>query len=169
MVRGLDATVTCTVDGMSEPVVHTFYNGLAARDGDAMVSCYHDDVVFEDPAFGELQAADACAMWRMLCSSGTDLTLEHDILDRTETTATTKWIAKYTFTTTGRPVTNVVTAKMRFADGKIIDHRDDFDFWKWSSQALGPPGKLLGWSPMLKSKVRATTRKNLDEFRAKSS
>ncbi len=161
--------LTCTVGRMIETVVHAFYAGLAARDGDAMVGCYHDDVVFEDPAFGQLQPADASAMWRMLCSGGTDLTVEHDILDSTDTTATTKWVAKYTFTSTGRPVTNVVTAKMRFVDGKIIEHRDEFDFWKWSSQALGLPGKLLGWSPMLKSKVRATTRQNLDEFRAKSS
>jgi len=153
---------------MVEALVNTFYNGLAARDGDAMVGCYHDDVVFEDPAFGELQAVDAGAMWRMLCASDTDLTLDHTILHSTESTATTKWIAKYTFTSTGRPVTNVVTATMRFADGKIIDHRDDFDFWKWSSQALGLPGKLLGWTPMLKSKVHATTRQNLDDFKARA-
>ena len=51
-------------------------------------------------------------------------------------------------------------------DGKIIDHRDEFDLWKWSAQALGLPGKLLGWSPMVKSRIRSTTRSNLDAFRA---
>ncbi len=51
-----------------------------------MVSCYHDRVVFEDPAFGELQADDACAMWQMLCSSDTDLSVRHTILDVGEST-----------------------------------------------------------------------------------
>jgi ketosteroid isomerase-like protein len=153
---------------MIENVIDTFSRGLAARDGDAMVSCCHDDVVFEDPAFGELRADDARAMWRMLCSSATDLRVRHTVVDVAEMTATVNWIADYTLTTTGRTVTNDVTAHLRFADGKIIDHRDHFDFWKWSSQALGLPGKLLGWSPMLKSKVRSTTRSNLDAFRARA-
>ena len=152
---------------MTENLINTFYEGLAARDGDAMVSCYHDRVVFEDPAFGELQADDACAMWQMLCSSDTDLSVRHTILDVGESTATVNWIADYTFTSSGRAVTNNVTANLRFEDGKVIDHRDEFDFWKWSSQALGLPGKLLGWSPMLKSKVLSTTRSNLDAFRAR--
>lgn len=152
---------------MIENVIDTFYNGLASRDGDAMVSCYHDTVVFEDPAFGELQADDAKAMWQMLCSSDTDLRVRHTVLDVGASTASVNWIADYTFTTTGRAVTNDVTATLQFKDGRIIDHRDNFSFWKWSSQALGMPGKLLGWSPMLKSKVRSTTRTTLDTFRAK--
>ena len=72
---------------MIENLIDTFYGGLAARDGDAMVSCYHDDVVFEDPAFGELQAADAKAMWQMLCASDTDLRVRHTILEVGENTA----------------------------------------------------------------------------------
>ncbi len=151
---------------MTEKLINTFYDGLAARDAEAMVSCYHDRVVFEDPAFGELQSKDACAMWRMLCSSDTDLRVRHTILDSSNSAATVNWIADYTFTSTGRSVTNDVTASLRFEDGKIIDHRDEFSFWKWSSQALGLPGKLLGWSPMLKSKVRSTTRSTLDKFLA---
>lgn len=153
---------------MIDDVINTFYEGLAARDGDAMVSCYHDKVVFEDPAFGELQAEDACAMWQMLCASGTDLSLTHKILESGENTATVNWVAKYTFSTTGRKVTNDVTATLKFDGDKIIDHRDSFSFYKWSSQALGLPGQLLGWTPIIKSKVRATTRKNLDAFSATS-
>lgn len=68
---------------MTENLINTFYEGLDARDGDAMVSCYHNRVVFEDPAFGELQAEDACAMWQMLCSSDTDLSVRHPIRSTT--------------------------------------------------------------------------------------
>lgn len=151
---------------MSTELVTTFYEALAARDGETMASCYSDDIVFEDPAFGVLKGRDAGDMWRMLCSSDTDLAVTHTIKNVTDTEATANWIAKYTFTATDRAVRNDVTATMKFRDGKIVDHRDVFDFWKWSSQALGAPGKLLGWTPILKAKVQKTTRGNLEAFQA---
>ena len=52
--------------------------------------------------------------------------------------------------------------------GLIIKHRDRFDFWTWSRQALGTPGLLLGWTPMLRKKVRATAAGNLAKFLASS-
>ena len=153
---------------MHEELIDTFYGGLASGDGEAMAACYHDEAVFEDPAFGELGVEDARDMWRMLCASHSDLRLDHTILATTADTAKVNWVARYTFTSTGRAVVNDVTATMKLRDGLIIDHRDAFDFWKWSRQALGLPGLLLGWSPMLKSKVRATTRSTLDAFQAKN-
>jgi ketosteroid isomerase-like protein len=152
---------------MSAELVTTFYTALADRDGEAMAHCYSEDIVFEDPAFGVLTGRDAGDMWRMLCSSATDLAVTHTIETIAETTATVNWVANYTFTATGRSVRNDVTATMKFRDGRIIDHRDDFDFWKWSSQALGVPGKFLGWSPFLKAKVQKTTRRSLDAFQAR--
>ena len=38
-----------------EKLIETFYSALNNCDGPAMISCYHNDVVFEDPAFGELK------------------------------------------------------------------------------------------------------------------
>lgn len=152
---------------MSAELVNTFYNALADRDGEAMARCYSNDIVFEDPAFGVLSGRDPGDMWRMLCSSDSDLAVTHTIGTATEATATVNWIADYTFTATGRPVRNDVTATMEFRDGKIVDHRDVFDFWKWSTQALGAPGKFLGWSPFLKAKVQRTARQNLEAYQAK--
>lgn len=152
---------------MTAELVSQFYNALAERDGEAMAGSYHEDIVFEDPAFGELHGNDAGDMWRMLCASETDLTLTHTVGAVTAATASATWVAKYTFTPTGRAVTNNVKATMKLRDGLIVDHRDDFDFWKWSSQALGAPGKFLGWTPFLKAKVQKTTRENLDAFQAK--
>lgn len=154
---------------MSDELVNTFYSALAAGDGDTMANCYHPDAVFEDPAFGELSAKDAGDMWRMLCSTATDLRLTHTIRESTTDAAVANWVAEYTFSATGRPVRNDVTARMRFRDGKIIDHRDHFDFWKWSAQALGLPGRLLGWTPFLKTKVRKTTTANLAAFQSRDS
>jgi len=48
--------------------------------------------------------------------------------------------------------------------GLVVKHRDSFNFWHWSSQALGTPGLLLGWSPMLRNKVRTTAAGNLTKF-----
>ncbi len=152
---------------MLTDVVDTFYTSLAERDAEAMAACYDDDIVFEDPVFGELRGRDVGDMWRMLCSSDTDLRLEHHILDATDTIVRTNWIADYTFSATGKAVHNSIEAAMTFRAGKIVDHRDHFDFWKWSAQALGLPGRLLGWAPPLRSKVRSTALENLSAFQAR--
>ncbi|MEL6890129.1 MAG: nuclear transport factor 2 family protein [Actinomycetota bacterium] len=151
---------------MLTSIVDSFYTGLAERDGDAMAACYAEEIVFEDPAFGELRGRDVGDMWRMLCSSDTDLRVEHRILESTDSMVRTNWTADYTFTATGNAVHNDIVATMTFRDGKIIEHRDHFDFWKWSSQALGLPGRLFGWAPPLRSKVRSTARGNLAKFQA---
>ena len=38
------------------------------------------------------------------------------------------------------------------------------NFWRWSRQALGPIGMLLGWSPMVRGKVRAQAARALDQY-----
>ena len=78
------------------------------------------------------------------------------------------WVADYTFTQTGRPVRNDVRARFEFSNGLIAVHRDDFDFHAWSRQALGLPGALLGWTPLLRAAVRRRARAGLDEFLAES-
>ena len=150
---------------MTRDLVDRFYSAFAAADGEAMAACYGDDITFEDPAFGKLHREDARDMWRMLCGRAKDLTIDYTILDASDTAAKVNWIANYTFST-GRPVRNDVTATMRFEDGLIADHRDEFDMWKWSRQALGLPGLLLGWSPPLQKKVRATALGGLRAYQA---
>lgn len=151
---------------MIHEVVDRFYTSLAAGNGDDMAACYSDDVIFEDPAFGELRGEDARDMWRMLCERSSDLTVKHTVLESTETSAKVNWIATYTFST-GRPVRNDITATMQLTDGLIRDHRDNFDMWSWSRQALGVPGLILGWSPPMRKKVRSTARGNLERFQSK--
>ena len=48
-------------------------------------------------------------------------------------------------------------ATFEFEDGKIIKHTDDFDLWKWTKQALGFLGYLLGWSSFMKNKIQSKT------------
>ena len=81
-----------------------------------------------------------------------------------EVSGSARWLADYTFTQTGRKVHNDVRARFRFADGLIAEHDDDFGFHAWARQALGPPGLLLGWTPIVQGPVRRRARAGLDEF-----
>ena len=75
------------------------------------------------------------------------------------------WEAHYRFSATGRQVLNRIDAEFDFDDhGLITRHRDRFDFWAWSRQALGLPGWLLGWTPFLRRKVRAQAASKLRQF-----
>jgi len=146
-------------------VIERFYSAFQKLDYTTMQSYYSDDIIFNDPAFGILEGPEAKAMWEMLCKNAKNFSLSFSniqLLD--EEYATCDWIANYTFSKTGRKVTNKIKAHMRLQDGMIIEHTDQFDIWKWSRQALGLPGILLGWSGYLKNKIRNNARKNLQKF-----
>lgn len=145
--------------------IERFYEAFGQCNGAAMTACYAPDAHFHDPAFGDLQGDDVGAMWRMLTSRATDLTIELHEHDADETSGSAHWIARYTFGATGRPVVNDIQAKLRFANGKIVDHVDDFDFRRWAKQALGPSGHLVALLPPLRAKVRAKALGQLEQFK----
>ena len=88
---------------MTTALIERFYGSLSAKDGVAMAECYAADATFEDPAFGRFDAEDAGAMWRMLTSRAGDLTVEVSEITADDKTGSVRWIARYTFTRTGRP------------------------------------------------------------------
>lgn len=145
-------------------LIDRFYMAFAERDHAAMGSCYAPDATFTDPVFRDLQGDEVRAMWRMLCERGTDLELSHSEVQADEDSGSARWEATYTFSGTGRRVHNEITASFRFADGLITEHVDSFDLWAWSRQALGPTGALLGWTPVVRARIRAQARANLDAF-----
>ena len=153
--------------GETAALVERFYVAFHEHDGAAMAACYAPDATFSDPVFPRLRGAEPGAMWRMLTGQSKDLRvelLEHEAdADR----GSAHWRAHYTFTQSGRAVVNDVHASFRFADGLIAEHEDRFDFHRWSRQALGPPGLLLGWTPLLRGAVRRRARASLDEFLAR--
>lgn len=155
---------------MSRQTIEEFYAAFARLDGEAMERRYADDATFDDEAFSLRGRREIGAMWRMLCdgvkAKGRDV-WRLEWRDVTERSA--HWEATYRFTATGRMVHNVIDATFEFdRDGRIARHVDRFDFWRWSRQALGAPGVLLGWSPMLRNKVRATAADRLAKFIASS-
>jgi len=149
-------------------LIERFYAAFNNRDGDAMAACYAPGARFHDPVFQELRGDEPGAMWRMLTSRADDLRIQLAEHDAGETTGTARWLADYTFTQTGRKVHNDVRARFRFADGLIAEHDDSFGFHSWARQALGPPGLLLGWTPIVQGPVRRRARAGLDEFIAQS-
>ncbi len=149
----------------NEKMIRDFYAAFAKRDATGMAQCYHPDVTFTDPAFPMLHGAEASAMWAMLTSRAKDnfeiILVETNADDQG---GTAKWEARYTFTQTGRKVHNKIDAVFAFRDGKIIRHIDRFPFWRWSSQALGLIGTVLGWSLPIKSVVRKKAKTALMQF-----
>jgi uncharacterized protein len=144
--------------------IERFYAAFGQCNGAAMTAEYTRDAHFRDPAFGDLHGADVGAMWRMLTSRATDLKIELHEHEANEESGSAHWIARYTFST-GRPVVNDIQAKFRFANGKIADHVDEFDFRRWAKQALGPSGTLVALLPPLRSKARAKALDQLEAFK----
>lgn len=145
-------------------LIERFYASFAARDAAGMQACYHPDVVFSDPAFGELRGAQAGAMWAMLCERGKDLQVTASGIEADDQRGRAHWDARYTFGQTGRPVLNRIDAEFEFRDGLIARHTDTFDFWAWARQALGPAGLMLGWTPVVQNKVRQSARAGLEKY-----
>lgn len=145
-------------------LVERFYRAFQARDAAAMGACYHPAIVFSDPVFPGLRGREAGAMWAMLCARAQDLAIDLGEVHADDARGRAHWEARYTFSPTGRRVHNAIDAAFEFRDGLIARHVDRFGFWRWARQALGPAGWALGWTPMLRSRVRSQARRGLAAF-----
>ena len=147
--------------------IERFYRAFDQCDAAIMNELYADDVVFSDPAFGELRGDEVRAMWTMLTGQAKDLSVRASDVRADDESGAAHWRAEYTFTATGRRVVNEIDATFRFgADGKVVEHRDRFSFWRWSRQALGPSAVLLGSNPAGQAVVRRRARGRLQAFMA---
>jgi ketosteroid isomerase-like protein len=148
-----------------EALIREFYAAFARRDAEAMARCYHPEVFFSDPVFPALRGPEPGDMWRMLLARASDLQVTLDQAAANADGGRATWTARYTFSRTGRPVVNRVSALFAFRDGLIVRHHDSFSFWRWASQALGPVGAALGWFAPLKWKVRKDAARGLAKAR----
>ncbi len=149
----------------NEQLIERFYAAFEARDGAAMAACYASGAHFSDPVFPDLNGSEPGAMWTMLTAQASELRIELLEHEADDARGTAHWRAHYVFSQTGRPVVNDVRATFRFAGGLIAEHRDEFSFHRWSRQALGAPGLLLGWTPLLKASVRRRAAASLARFK----
>jgi ketosteroid isomerase-like protein len=153
---------------LNRALLERFYEGFSRGDAAAMNACYAPDIAFSDPVFGTLRGDRVRAMWTMLCGGLVDFSLAYEIGDVDDTSGHVRWVANYTYSATKRRVKNVVAGTYAFASGLIARHDDRFDLWKWSSQALGPSGTFLGWTPFVRAKIAKTAGARLDAFEAPS-
>ncbi|AVP96356.1 ketosteroid isomerase [Ahniella affigens] len=157
---------------MSTEKIEQFYQAFARLDGEAMTAFYAPDAWFEDEAFSLRGRVEVGGMWQMLCAAvkakGKDVwKLDYSGIRSEHGKVLAHWEPVYRFSATGRMVHNIIDAEFEFRDGLIVGHRDRFDFNRWAKQALGPmPVLLLGWTPLLRNKVRNTARANLNKFLA---
>jgi ketosteroid isomerase-like protein len=149
-------------------LLQDFYTAFQNLNSDGMKKCYHPNIHFSDPAFPDLHGEQAGAMWSMLIDnlkkSKDGWKLEFSKIEADETTGTAHWEAHYTLSSTGRRVHNIIDAHFQFQDGKIVRHRDSFDFYRWARMGFGWKGTLMGWAPFFQKKVQATVKNLLIKY-----
>lgn len=149
----------------NEALITKFYTAFANSDYKTMSECYHPKVHFIDPAFGLLKEEQVSKMWEMLLlKSKGNIKIEFFDVKADEFSGAAKWIATYNFSKTNRKVINKISAEFVFQDGLIIKHTDSFDVWKWSKQAFGPIGYLLGWTGFFQNKIQQQALLSLKNF-----
>jgi hypothetical protein len=159
---------------INEQTITKLYTAFADLDAQTMASCYAEDATFNDPAFSLHGRTEVAGMWRMLCSATQakgrkDWKLEFRDIHAGSGSGRAHWEVHYRFGVTGRLVHNIIDAEFTFnPEGLIVTHNDEFNFWRWSVQALGIPGFVLGWSSWFKNKVRTQTETILKKFLAQS-
>lgn len=151
-------------------LITKFYTAMQHRDSEVMASCYDDKVHFSDPVYPSLDGENARDMWRYLMGAVDPVHWHVAISDieADDNIGSANWVATYKFSKTGHMVVNNVRAKFIFNKaGKIIDHRDKFDLYWWTRQALGWVGFFLGWSAFVQNKVRGEAAKGLEIYQKK--
>lgn len=149
----------------NEQIIHHFYQAFQKLDYKTMQDCYSENVVFLDPVFGLLQNGEPQAMWEMLCTKANNFSLTYgNIILIDEEYANCEWVATYLFSASNRKVVNKIKAHLRIVDGKITEHTDQFNLYRWSRQALGLPGILFGWTSFMQNKIRRNALNNLQKF-----
>jgi len=157
----------------NEHTLTRFYTAFAALDAQTMGACYAPDVVFNDPGFSLQGQREVSGMWHMLCAAALgngrqDWRLEFREISADDTRGRAVWEAHYQFSATRRKVHNIIGSDFSFTpEGLIATQRDHFDFWRWSRQALGLGGVMLGWTPFFQKQMRKQTRAALDRYLAK--
>lgn len=149
----------------NETLIRNFYQAFSDRNAQGMGDSYHEDARFSDPVFPDLKGKQIYGMWAMLLE-GMDAqgTITCTKATADDTTGSADWEAIYKFSKTGRTIHNKIHASFQFKDGKIISHKDSFPFFKWARMAFGVKGLLLGWTPILKNKVREEVAKTLTMY-----
>lgn len=144
-----------------EAVIAGFYDAFSRRDFRGMACSYDARIEFTDSIFGTLRGKRALAMWAMLTSASTDLTLQASQIRASGAEGHAHWDAQYSFPflVFTNHVENHIDATFELRDGKIVRHTDVFDLRRWMTMALWPLGGVVS-----EDTIRERVRTRLDEF-----
>jgi hypothetical protein len=149
----------------NEDTITKFYTAFSNGNADQMCECYHTNIKFSDPVFGLLKGKDVCKMWKMLIEkSKGNIKIDFSAIKADDYKGSARWVATYNFSKTNNKVVNSIYAQFQFKDGLIIKHTDDFDIWKWSKQAFGWKGILLGWTGFMQKRIQKQALSALNNF-----
>lgn len=149
----------------TEETITKFYTAFANHDYESMSKCYNNDMHFRDPIFGDLNYKQVTMMWKMLIERGNhNLDVVFSDCKANDFTGSAAWQATYLFSKTNKMVINTIYAQFQFRDGLIIKHIDQFDLYKWSKQAFGITGFLLGWTGFFQNKIQQQARESLQKY-----
>ncbi|MGB5988742.1 MAG: nuclear transport factor 2 family protein [Marinifilaceae bacterium] len=146
-------------------VIKKFYTSFSDSNIKGMIECYHKEIVFIDPVFGKLKGERVIKMWEMLLAKknkGNKISFSNIMASSEKGEA--NWVAEYIYGEDKRKIVNKISANFKFKEGKIIEHTDYFNLWKWTKQAMGPAGYLLGWSYFMRKQIQEKAKIRLEEF-----
>lgn len=148
-------------------IARRYIDALAIGDHHTMGRLYAPTATFSDPVFPMLSGPEAALMWEMLLTRALDSSVSANVEEhesRGSGQACAVWVARYRYGAPGRRVENRVHTELTCQAGRIVKQVDHFSFWKWSCRALGAPGLLLGWTPMVRVKVQREVQAQLIKF-----
>ncbi|OIQ28579.1 MAG: hypothetical protein BM564_09290 [Bacteroidetes bacterium MedPE-SWsnd-G2] len=153
-----------------EQVLKKFYSSFDNLDYNGMISCYHPEAQFSDPAFGTLNYDDIRLMWQMLCTSQSkeNFKVNYYNINCVSNSCSADWKAIYLLSKTSKRVHNSIHSIFVFKDGLIYRQKDDFNLYHWAKQALGLKGVLLGWTPYFQRQLQERTISMLSRYKLKT-
>jgi hypothetical protein len=132
-------------------LIERLFDALNRHDHEAMATCYHDKATFDDIAFHLHTKQRIHDMWRMICDGDSGIRVDVTSISADDRTGEAKIIDKYRLGL-DQPITNPITSRFAFQDGRIVGQVDECDARAWAAQAVGGmPGRILGRSAFLRS------------------
>ena len=144
-------------------LLERLFSSLNGKDDKSMASCYHSAATFRDIAFNLNGKQEIHDMWRMICSG--DIRATFEVLHADDETGRVRVVDEYTFSDTGRKVTNVVDSRFTFKDHLVLEHRDTCDPKAWAAMAMGGVSGFLAGrvGPLRRFKASRKLKKFVEE------
>ena len=141
-------------------LVKQFYHALDKGDYKSVIDLYHAKAIYRDELF-DLQGLEIHALWYRATRPEMNFSAKLESIREEGDVIKTDWEIGYTLDVIKRRIKLKEIGTFKFEDDKIIEHTDEYDFWSWCTQVLGPIGRVFGWSNWLKSRARYQARKSV--------